>query len=597
MNKGTKSLSSFDFLKLVMRQSSGKVSASIFCVIIAQCLEGIGFILFLPLIQAFAGASDGSPDLSPQLKFLQSWLPRVGGDSFAVLLTLIIVVFACKNLFLYISKWFSEYVAVEFEEELRKKVVSSSFAANLDFYLNEKIGTLLNAATNQAVSASQAFRQLMKLCAGILNIIVFCAVGFLISWRMFLLSVAGGFLAFILLKNVIQTSRRVAKSIVGIRNDCQNLVLENLGAIKFIKGNHLVEARQKGLFQLFDHLKKQVFRNYKYHAAVEILPDFIIAFIMCAIFYISYVYLKVPGQNILVLIVVLYQMNRRILSLQVEWQKLLVQMPSFELCNDLIENAQRVRERTGERKFASLKESIRADRLSFSYGRETVLRSVTFEIKKNELTAIVGRSGSGKTTILDLIMGLFKSQEGNIRLDGVDMNEYDIFSWREKISYVPQEPFLFNGSIRDNICVGKAGASEEEIVRASKLASASEFIDKLPQNYDTLVGERGVKLSGGQRQRIALARALIRDPQVLILDEATSSLDNESERMVKCTLEALKGNLTLLVVAHRLTTIENADMIYVLEGGEIIESGKAGALASNRQFFHMLYGADSPGNP
>lgn len=580
-----------------MRQSCAKVSTSIFCVVMAQCLEGIGFILFLPLIQVFVGASGSSHDLSPQLKFLKSWLPGIGDISIAALLALIILVFACKNLFLYFSKWFSEYVAVEFEEDLRRKVVTSSFAANLDFYLSEKIGTLLNAATNQAMSASQAFRQLMKLYAGILNIIVFCAVGFLISWRMFLLSMAGGFVTFILLKNIIQTSRKVSKSIVGIRNDCQNLVLENLGAIKFIKGNHLVEARKRGLFNLFDHLKKQVFRNYKYHAAVEILPDFVIAFVMCAIFYISYVYLKVPGQHILVLVVVLYQMNRRILSLQVEWQKLLAQLPSFELCNDLIENAQRVKEKTGEKKFVSLKESIRADRLSFSFGRETVLRSVTFEIKKNELTAIVGRSGSGKTTVLDLIMGLFKSQKGNIWLDGVNMSEYDIFSWREKISYVPQEPFLFNGSIRDNICVGKADASQEEIVRAAKLAYASEFIDKLPQNYDTIVGERGVKLSGGQRQRIALARALIRDPQVLILDEATSALDNESERMVKCTLDALKGRLTLLVVAHRLTTIENADMIYVLEGGEIIESGKADALASNRQFFHTLYGTDGQGSP
>ncbi len=591
MDKTQKPLTGFNFLKLVFLESPARVLTSIFCAIAGEGLEGIGFMLFLPLIQAFTSASNASPGDS--FKFLKDFMPHfLDRMSILTLLALIVFVFAVKNLFLYISKLFTERIAVEFEENLKKEFVASNFAANLDFYLGNKIGTFLGATTNQAHSAAQAFSQLMQLCAGIFNILVYCVVGFLISWRMFLLCAAGGVLSFLLMKNVINASRKAARSVVGIKNECQSALLENFSALKFIKGNHLVEMRKEGLFRLFDVLKETDFKNHKYQAIVNTLPDFMIALVMCVVFYVSYVYFKVPGSNILVLSALLYQVNRRILAVQAARQKLAVQLPSFEFCRSLIEDAKRAKEEAGREEFIALKEGLKFEGVSFSFGRESVLGSVTLEIKKNELTALVGKSGSGKTTILDLIMGLFRPQQGNLRLDGCALAEYNIFSWREKISYIPQEPVLFNGTIEENIRVGKTAVTKEDVVRVAKLAYVDEFVDKLPEKYQTLVGDRGVKLSGGQRQRVALARALIRDPQILILDEATSALDNESERMVRCALDALRGKLTILVVAHRLTTIENADMIYVLDGGEIVESGKAEALVSNRQIFHTLYGGE-----
>lgn len=202
-----------------------------------------------------------------------------------------------------------------------------------------------------------------------------------------------------------------------------------------------------------------------------------------------------------------------------------------------------------------------------------VLKNINFRVNPGEQLAIVGPSGAGKSTITSLLLRFYNPVAGEILLDGKDASEYDLTAYRSQFALVPQEVLLFNGSIRDNIAYGRPGADEEEIREAAKKANALVFIESFPDGFDTLVGERGVQLSGGQRQRIAIARAVLRDPAILILDEATSSLDSESEHLVQQALEALMKGRTSVVIAHRFSTIRNADKIVVLENGEIIESG------------------------
>ena len=215
----------------------------------------------------------------------------------------------------------------------------------------------------------------------------------------------------------------------------------------------------------------------------------------------------------------------------------------------------------------------------------TVLKNISFEIMPGEKAALVGHSGAGKSTIIQLLMRFYPLGEGQIRVDGQATTEYDLRRYREQIGVVPQEVLLFGGSIRENIAYGRPDATEEEIVEAARKANALQFIEQFPEGMDTLVGERGVKLSGGQRQRIAIARAILKDPAILILDEATSSLDAESEALVQEALEELMHNRTTLIIAHRLGTIRKADKIYVLEQGEIIEEG------THQQLFDRSEGA------
>jgi len=223
-----------------------------------------------------------------------------------------------------------------------------------------------------------------------------------------------------------------------------------------------------------------------------------------------------------------------------------------------------------------------------------VLKDINLSVKPSEVIALVGPSGVGKTTMVNLIPRFFDPTEGWIKIDGHQLTEVTMESLRSQIGLVPQENFLFGGTIADNIAYGNLKASKEEIQRAAEAAYADNFIRELPNGYETEVGERGVKLSAGQRQRIAIARALLKDPRILILDEATSALDSESEQMVQKALEVLMRNRTTFVIAHRLSTIKNADRILVLQKGRIVEEGPHEVLMKEEGIYHRLWALQFP---
>ena len=218
-----------------------------------------------------------------------------------------------------------------------------------------------------------------------------------------------------------------------------------------------------------------------------------------------------------------------------------------------------------------------------------ILENINIEIQAGKTTALVGGTGSGKSTLIKLLLRFYDVEQGDLSLDGVPLEEYDIEFLRKNIGLVSQDVFLFHGSVKENIAYAKPEASDEEIVEAAKMAEANSFIEKLPEVYDTIIGERGQKLSGGQRQRISLARAILKDPKVLILDEATSAVDNETEAAIQKSLLKVSENRTVIVIAHRLSTIVSADRIYVIDKGRLTESGKHADLLSNNGIYSQLW--------
>lgn len=240
--------------------------------------------------------------------------------------------------------------------------------------------------------------------------------------------------------------------------------------------------------------------------------------------------------------------------------------------------------------FDSFKKDIRFVDVSFSHrGREKTLKNLSLTFNKNNFTAIVGPSGAGKSTIVDLIVRLFECQSGKILIDGIDLKDIKLSSWLDKIGFVSQDTFIYNATIYDNITFGLRDVSKEDVYNSARLANAHDFILELPDGYETEVGDRGLKLSGGQRQRIAIARALLRDPEIIILDEATSSLDNVSEKLFQDSIERISESKTVITVAHRLSTIMNADKIYVINGGTKVEEGTHEELLARKGIYWQLY--------
>jgi ABC-type bacteriocin/lantibiotic exporter with double-glycine peptidase domain len=234
---------------------------------------------------------------------------------------------------------------------------------------------------------------------------------------------------------------------------------------------------------------------------------------------------------------------------------------------------------------------VKFKNVTFRYNKDAetnILENINFEIKPGQTIALVGRSGSGKTTLSKLILGLYLPTTGSIEIDGKDLKTISLHSLRSQVGVVDQDTFLFSGTIKSNISLAKPGAKLTEIQRASELAGAHEFIHKMPMGYDTEIGEGGGMLSGGQRQRLAIARALLNNPRLLIFDEATSSLDTESERIIQTNLEKIRRNRSTIIIAHRLSTVQNADLILVLDKGILIESGNHHQLMEKRgQYYHL----------
>ncbi len=264
-------------------------------------------------------------------------------------------------------------------------------------------------------------------------------------------------------------------------------------------------------------------------------------------------------------------------------------LPSYEQIEKLRRRAVELKQPSGSLIFKNLNEAIELKNVSFAYsGNDLVLNDLSLQIKKGKMAAIVGRSGAGKTTLIDMIMGFHIPDKGEILIDNAPIFDYDITSFRHKIGFVPQESLLFNTSIRDNLIWAKENATEQEIHEACRLAHADEFLNSFPQKYDTVVGDRGVRLSGGQIQRIALARALLRQPEILILDEATSALDSHSEKLIQDAIDNFVHQTTIVVIAHRLSTVKKADIIFVLEKGKLVESGHYGELMLKKGSFYSM---------
>jgi ABC-type multidrug transport system fused ATPase/permease subunit len=454
------------------------------------------------------------------------------------------------------------------------------FKARWEFFSGSAQSRLLNTMNKELNTIGDTLGHLANMLAQVVQICMYLAVPLCINASVTLaalgLSMALG-VPFLFLNRV---SYRLGKENTETANVLMGVLSEVLGAARLVLGfGRQVEARERYL-TAFDRHVAVTLRSQTLASAVPNLfkPLAMLAVVIAMTLSIH------QKMHVSELAAVMWSLlaSMPILAALLQGRVSLANfLPSYVQLIALQETANGLVEVEGDRRFEVLDRGVELRDVSFTYpGRTETLTRVTLDIPKGKMTALVGESGSGKSTVTDLVLGLQVPQAGEVLVDGVSLALYQQNSFRERIGYVPQDPLLFHASIRDNLLWSFDRATEADLWSALALANAEKFVRELPDGLETVVGDRGIRLSGGQRQRIALARALLRTPDLLILDEATSSLDSESEQLIQASIDQLAQSTTILVVAHRLSTIARADHVYVLRHGRVIEEGTFAALTA-----------------
>jgi ATP-binding cassette, subfamily B, bacterial MsbA len=553
--------------------------------------EGIGIGLFLPLLdvlvvrsqpRAGGGWLADTMDAVFQHAAPEHRLAVIVLCLFAAVLTSALLAYLHGILFAWLDGNIGHY--------LRRRIFDQLLSVNFGFIERDRSGRLLNVLGTDTWRTSEALKMLVRVMITASTIVVYVALLLLMSWRLTLL-VAGALL-------LISTAVRIVTT--GVREFGENATAANAGLgdlmIEGIEGMRVIRAFGREPYERhrFDHCSNRVRRAFlRMHfleEAVHPIHDFLAGALLLTI-----VFATARGggdvSGLLVFAFVLYRLQPRVKDFDASRVRLSALSQSVEEVRSLIDPAGKRYLASGSAVHVGLDRGIVFDRVSFSYdaASDPALTDASFTIAAGRTTALVGLSGGGKSTIIKLILRFEDPTEGAILLDDRPLQEFDLASWRSQLAFVSQDVYLFNATVRENIAYGRLDAGPDEIIDAAKKADAHEFIERLPGKYDTVVGPRGVRLSGGQQQRISLARAIIRNPRVLILDEATNALDSISEQWIQDTLDQLREHRTVIMIAHRLSTIERADQIIVLDNGRVVERGTLADLIKADGLFARLY--------
>ena len=548
-------------------------------------MGGIGIGAVIPLFSFVI--KTGQQNLDPVSKLIAGLFSTLGIQyRLRYLIILIGLLFVFKAIFLFLANYINYRASIDYEKETRQEIFEHAMKADWSHLLSQKIGHLSTVIMDNINSASSLLTNISIAILFLTSLITYAVVALNISLNITLLTFALGLLLFVILSPLFRKIRQLSYGSVAVSKNANHYLNQHLIGAKTVKTMAVEkEVLKRGRFY-FDELGAARLQIYKYNSIPGTFLEPITLLVILPIFAFSY---RNPNFNIASFAAILYLVQKMfsfMQSFQMRLSFINEQIPHLMSVMNYQDEARQYKEKdTGGLPF-SFKSSLEFRDVKFGYNSEKqVLDGVSLGIKRGETVGLVGPSGSGKTTLVDLILRLLLPTDGRIIVDGDSVSKIALTDWRTHIGYVSQDIFLLNDTIENNIRFYNSKISNRQIIEAAKRSQIYDFIMKQPKQFKTEVGERGLQLSVGQRQRVVLSRALASRPDILILDEATSALDNESEAAIQNAIANLRGQMTIIIIAHRLTTVMNADKIIVLDDGKIVEEGSPGELLKDKNSY------------
>lgn len=560
----------FQMLMRLLAHHWGAVSMLFVFMFLAALAESFGLSLVLPLITTMA---DLRPEVGGVLGdfyvLLGKFIPvdsQVDG-----LLLLVALAFLIKGVLLVVTRGLSVNFAMRLRQDWSRRLMDHYLKANYGYMSAQRQGTTVHNIAVEPYRAARGVISILSFLNRFVLAVMLVIVLLASNWQATLIVSAFGLVIyFVIRRSVFDYAARFGKRRLRLQQEISAITTESAGAALQIK---LFGAYDKIDAALNSRLKRHRRNETMFQAMGEIPPQstefVIIMFLSIGMITLSLVFGLEPA-SYFALIAFYLVIGQRLLTsvnfLISRRMKIAAIVPSLTLVDRLLEAVPSREALEQGQKFTALESDIVFKHVNFSYGDTQVIRNLNMTIRRGATTAVVGPSGSGKSTLADLLLGLYQPDGGVIEVNGQNFSNFSLASRRLQIGYVSQDPEVFHASIEENIRLGRPDCDDEDVREAARQANIHEYINGLPAGYKTVIGDRGVKLSGGQRQRLTIARVILRQPDIFIFDEATSSLDSESELLIRQSIEALSKKATVLVIAHRLTTIKNADVIYELDG-------------------------------
>lgn len=561
--------------------------------IIASISEGIGILMLLPLLQSLDNNSDNYKFDGGINEILYKLIEFLGfSDSIISILLLISIAFLFKGLITFVSLGLTASLLGQLLKEIKVKLFNFYSNMSYGYFSTKNTGDLINLINEQPTKALESFRHLSLLGSHFINTIVLMTLAFMMTFSFGLMALALGIILLILflrMNSYVQNLSRIAAEENGVLT---KWLIQSIHGFKYLISTNQINSLKKYISQSIHVLTLTQIKSGVAAAFTQSVREPIAVLFIMLIVYLQIFVFGLRLEPILVSIALFYRALNSTLAVQSAFQGTFKDIGSMELVHNEFLNQSKNQSTDGKKQIESFNKGILFRNINFNYENSSkgALNNISLEIPIKSSIAIVGESGAGKTTLVDLITLTNEPKDGELMIDEIISSELDKSSWRKHIGYVSQDTLVFDDTISNNITMwNNESFSEKKIRDAAKQANILNFVESLPNGFNTIVGDRGILLSGGQKQRLFIARELYREPSLLILDEATSSLDSESEKSIQASIDMLKGKITVIIIAHRLSTIKKVDKIYLMNKGKIIEEGSYDDLKNdNKSEFSKL---------